>query len=141
MGMFASQFRLVLPGVNFLITICFLPLPRAAQFLRKMSEPSSIQESQNLSMFLANHNKITQVGQKCIFTVTSTSLPVDHFVLKRLNSGVAVGLLRLSKGSQAGREQMQKYTAFQKIFRNVFMIMSLLAMLSGIMQKPQNPLL
>ncbi|KAK7888761.1 hypothetical protein WMY93_024321 [Mugilogobius chulae] len=33
---------------------------RAAQFLRKMSEPSSIQESQNLSMFLANHNKITQ---------------------------------------------------------------------------------
>lgn len=28
-----------------------------------MSEPSSIQESQNLSMFLANHNKITQVGQ------------------------------------------------------------------------------
>ncbi len=34
---------------------------RAAQFLRKMSEPSSIQESQNLSMFLANHNKITQV--------------------------------------------------------------------------------
>lgn len=38
------------------------PLLRAAQFLRKMSEPSSIQESQNLSMFLANHNKITQVG-------------------------------------------------------------------------------
>ena len=36
---------------------------RAAQFLRKMSEPSSIQESQNLSMFLANHNKITQVRQ------------------------------------------------------------------------------
>ncbi|KAG5852723.1 hypothetical protein ANANG_G00065610 [Anguilla anguilla] len=33
---------------------------RAAQFLRKMSEPQSIQESQNLSMFLANHNKITQ---------------------------------------------------------------------------------
>lgn len=38
------------------------PLLRAAQFLRKMSEPSSIQESQNLSMFLANHNKITQVS-------------------------------------------------------------------------------
>lgn len=71
-------------------------------------------------MFLANHNKITQVGQKCIFTVTSTSLPVDHFVLKRLNSGVAVGLLSLSKGSQAGREQLQKYTAFQKISMNVF---------------------
>ncbi|KAF4078796.1 hypothetical protein AMELA_G00185560 [Ameiurus melas] len=37
---------------------------RAAQFLRKMSEPSSIQESQNLSMFLANHNKITQSLQQ-----------------------------------------------------------------------------
>ncbi|CAB1323681.1 unnamed protein product, partial [Coregonus sp. 'balchen'] len=36
----------------------------AAQFLRKMSEPSSIQESQNLSMFLANHNKITQSLQQ-----------------------------------------------------------------------------
>ncbi|KPP78847.1 cytoplasmic FMR1-interacting protein 1-like [Scleropages formosus] len=37
---------------------------RAAQFLRKMSEPQSIQESQNLSMFLANHNKITQSLQQ-----------------------------------------------------------------------------
>ena len=26
-----------------------------------MADPQSIQESQNLSMFLANHNKITQV--------------------------------------------------------------------------------
>lgn len=43
------------------------PVLRAAQFLRKMSEPSSIQESQNLSMFLANHNKITQVSQKYVF--------------------------------------------------------------------------
>lgn len=34
---------------------------RAAQFLRKMADPQSIQESQNLSMFLANHNRITQV--------------------------------------------------------------------------------
>ncbi|KAK2540715.1 hypothetical protein Q9966_004426 [Columba livia] len=33
---------------------------RAAQFLRKMADPQSIQESQNLSMFLANHNRITQ---------------------------------------------------------------------------------
>ncbi|XP_076821965.1 cytoplasmic FMR1-interacting protein 1 homolog isoform X2 [Clavelina lepadiformis] len=33
---------------------------RAAQFLKKMSDPQSIQESQNLSMFLANHDKITQ---------------------------------------------------------------------------------
>ncbi|XP_048193542.1 cytoplasmic FMR1-interacting protein 2-like [Perognathus longimembris pacificus] len=32
----------------------------AAQFLRKMADPQSIQESQNLSMFLANHNRITQ---------------------------------------------------------------------------------
>lgn len=30
-----------------------------------MAEPASIQESQNLSMFLANHNKITQVGLSC----------------------------------------------------------------------------
>uniref|UniRef100_A0A4W3K787 Cytoplasmic FMR1-interacting protein n=1 Tax=Callorhinchus milii TaxID=7868 RepID=A0A4W3K787_CALMI len=37
---------------------------RAAQFLRKMSDPQSIQESQNLSMFLANHNKITQTLQQ-----------------------------------------------------------------------------
>lgn len=35
---------------------------RAAQFLRKMADPQSIQESQNLSMFLANHNRITQVS-------------------------------------------------------------------------------
>ncbi|MGH0188433.1 UNVERIFIED_CONTAM: hypothetical protein FKN15_042994 [Acipenser sinensis] len=37
---------------------------RAAQFLRKMADPHSIQESQNLSMFLANHNKITQTLQQ-----------------------------------------------------------------------------
>ncbi|XP_061416074.1 cytoplasmic FMR1-interacting protein 2 isoform X1 [Lethenteron reissneri] len=37
---------------------------RAAQFLRKMSDPQSIQESQNLSMFLANHNRITQSLQQ-----------------------------------------------------------------------------
>uniref|UniRef100_G1DGF7 Cytoplasmic FMR1-interacting protein n=1 Tax=Capra hircus TaxID=9925 RepID=G1DGF7_CAPHI len=36
----------------------------AAQFLRKMADPQSIQESQNLSMFLANHNKITQSLQQ-----------------------------------------------------------------------------
>lgn len=39
----------------------FFCFQRAAQFLRKMADPQSIQESQNLSMFLANHNKITQV--------------------------------------------------------------------------------
>lgn len=39
----------------------FVP-SRAAQFLRKMADPQSIQESQNLSMFLANHNRITQAG-------------------------------------------------------------------------------
>jgi len=32
---------------------------RAAQFLKKMSDSQSMQESQNLSMFLANHDKIT----------------------------------------------------------------------------------
>uniref|UniRef100_A0A4W4GN80 Cytoplasmic FMR1-interacting protein n=1 Tax=Electrophorus electricus TaxID=8005 RepID=A0A4W4GN80_ELEEL len=44
---------------------------RAAQFLRKMSEPSSIQESQNLSMFLANHNKITQSLQQQLEVINS----------------------------------------------------------------------
>jgi len=39
----------------------YTTLSRAAQFLRKMADPQSIQESQNLSMFLANHNRITQV--------------------------------------------------------------------------------
>lgn len=39
---------------------------RAAQFLRKMADPQSIQESQNLSMFLANHNRITQVGAQTV---------------------------------------------------------------------------
>ncbi|CAB1337769.1 unnamed protein product [Coregonus sp. 'balchen'] len=34
------------------------------QFLRKMADPQSIQESQNLSMFLANHNRITQCLQQ-----------------------------------------------------------------------------
>lgn len=51
----------IAPALCLLKKILCLAL-RAAQFLRKMSEPSSIQESQNLSMFLANHNKITQVG-------------------------------------------------------------------------------
>lgn len=40
---------------------------RAAQFLRKMADPQSIQESQNLSMFLANHNRITQVMARPLF--------------------------------------------------------------------------
>lgn len=44
--------------IDFVIYFFF---QRAAQFLRKMADPQSIQESQNLSMFLANHNKITQV--------------------------------------------------------------------------------
>lgn len=61
--------------------------PRAAQFLRKMSEPSSIQESQNLSMFLANHNKITQVGQ-------------THMALTRLGSCFATAVLQASVKTQ-----------------------------------------
>lgn len=44
-------------------------LSRAAQFLRKMADPQSIQESQNLSMFLANHNKITQVRPVSLHTI------------------------------------------------------------------------
>uniref|UniRef100_A0A4W5JG71 Cytoplasmic FMR1 interacting protein 2 n=1 Tax=Hucho hucho TaxID=62062 RepID=A0A4W5JG71_9TELE len=45
---------------------------RAAQFLRKMADPQSIQESQNLSMFLANHNRITQVCV-CVRMLCSSS--------------------------------------------------------------------
>lgn len=55
---------MVSPGCFFLSQVCWLTFfffRRAAQFLRKMADPQSIQESQNLSMFLANHNKITQV--------------------------------------------------------------------------------
>lgn len=44
------------------LTFLSSPTSRAAQFLRKMADPQSIQESQNLSMFLANHNRITQVS-------------------------------------------------------------------------------
>lgn len=44
-------------------------LSRAAQFLRKMADPQSIQESQNLSMFLANHNRITQVMADSLFVL------------------------------------------------------------------------
>uniref|UniRef100_A0A452SN10 Cytoplasmic FMR1 interacting protein 2 n=1 Tax=Ursus americanus TaxID=9643 RepID=A0A452SN10_URSAM len=48
-----------LGGLCLSIPLCDA-LYRAAQFLRKMADPQSIQESQNLSMFLANHNRITQ---------------------------------------------------------------------------------
>lgn len=54
----------------------FLP-SRAAQFLRKMADPQSIQESQNLSMFLANHNRITQAGP----------VPPNHFTFPRVGRG------------------------------------------------------
>lgn len=50
-----------------MLFLLFFCLQRAAQFLRKMADPQSIQESQNLSMFLANHNKITQVSSNCLF--------------------------------------------------------------------------
>lgn len=50
------------------MVVVFFYLQRAAQFLRKMADPQSIQESQNLSMFLANHNKITQVCFNCSFS-------------------------------------------------------------------------
>ncbi|KAK3557279.1 hypothetical protein QTP70_026267 [Hemibagrus guttatus] len=63
---------------------------RAAQFLRKMSEPSSIQESQNLSMFLANHNKITQSLQQQLEVINGyeelladiVNLCVDYYEYK-----------------------------------------------------------
>ncbi len=51
------------------LTFLCSSVSRAAQFLRKMADPQSIQESQNLSMFLANHNRITQVGLICPYSV------------------------------------------------------------------------
>uniref|UniRef100_H2YIL7 Cytoplasmic FMR1-interacting protein n=1 Tax=Ciona savignyi TaxID=51511 RepID=H2YIL7_CIOSA len=56
------------------ISILFLILHRAAQFLKKMSDPQSIQESQNLSMFLANHDKITHT-LKLALSVITTNIP------------------------------------------------------------------
>lgn len=55
-----KSLRNILAGAK--LTFLFFSPSRAAQFLRKMADPQSIQESQNLSMFLANHNRITQVG-------------------------------------------------------------------------------
>lgn len=57
------------PGFSWLHLSIFLcnTVYRAAQFLRKMADPQSIQESQNLSMFLANHNRITQVVADSLF--------------------------------------------------------------------------
>ena len=61
---------------GFLTSDVFILKLRAAQFLKKMSDPQSIQESQNLSMFLANHDKITQslkmalLGKHLVFVQT-----------------------------------------------------------------------
>lgn len=57
-----------LGGLCLSIPLCDA-LYRAAQFLRKMADPQSIQESQNLSMFLANHNRITQVMADSLFVL------------------------------------------------------------------------
>lgn len=54
---------------------------RAAQFLRKMADPQSIQESQNLSMFLANHNRITQV---CLLLANMFTLSTPWIILTKL---------------------------------------------------------
>ncbi|OXB73926.1 UNVERIFIED_CONTAM: hypothetical protein H355_008221 [Colinus virginianus] len=57
---------------------------RAAQFLRKMADPQSIQESQNLSMFLANHNRITQASP---FPLNQRNLPrIDRSDLAKAES-------------------------------------------------------
>ena len=56
---------------------------RAAQFLKVMSDSQSLQESQNLSMFLATQNKIRdtvkdaleKINGKNLFFETWTSLP------------------------------------------------------------------
>ncbi|XP_078682479.1 cytoplasmic FMR1-interacting protein 2-like isoform X4 [Branchiostoma floridae x Branchiostoma belcheri] len=42
---------------------------RAAGFLKKMADPQSIQESQNLSMVLANHDKITNTLKEKLETI------------------------------------------------------------------------
>ncbi|KAK7922550.1 hypothetical protein WMY93_009452 [Mugilogobius chulae] len=59
---------------------------RAAQFLRKMADPQSIQESQNLSMFLANHNRITQcLHQQLEMYLTPSE---KHMLLKVMGFGL-----------------------------------------------------
>ncbi|CAB1314481.1 unnamed protein product [Coregonus sp. 'balchen'] len=63
---FVSEAYLLTLGkfINMFAVLDELKNMKAAQFLRKMADPQSIQESQNLSMFLANHNRITQCLQQ-----------------------------------------------------------------------------
>jgi len=42
---------------------------RAAQFLRVMADPAALEESQNLSMFLATQNKIRDDLQRTLLTI------------------------------------------------------------------------
>ncbi|KAG7260100.1 hypothetical protein CRUP_010158 [Coryphaenoides rupestris] len=66
---------------------------RAAQFLRKMADPQSIQESQNLSMFLANHNRITQCLHQQLEVIPGyeelladiVNISVDYYENKMIN--------------------------------------------------------
>lgn len=53
-----------------------------------MADPQSIQESQNLSMFLANHNRITQVMANSMLVLAWCP-------------GTQAGAQRLSKGAQS----------------------------------------
>ena len=42
---------------------------RAAQFLKVMSDPQTLQESQNLSMFLATQNKIRDMLKQSVLDI------------------------------------------------------------------------
>ena len=46
------------------VTVC-----RAAQFLKVMSDPHTLQESQNLSMFLATQNKIRDTLKQALLEI------------------------------------------------------------------------
>lgn len=84
-----GMIEMVLPWIVFRCTECAIQKPefpvtvffscRAAQFLRKMADPQSIQESQNLSMFLANHNRITQVQLHLICEIVHKKIWIVFF--------------------------------------------------------------
>ncbi|KAJ8930848.1 hypothetical protein NQ314_016265 [Rhamnusium bicolor] len=52
--------------INFVAFLCF----RAAQFLKVMSDSQTLQESQNLSMFLATQNKIRDTVKENLEKIT-----------------------------------------------------------------------
>ena len=86
---------------------------RAAQFLKVMSDPQTLQESQNLSMFLATQNKIrvmlkvtslhglglwfrAQYIEYMLLGVMIVCFIVLHLIIPRETKGYRFQLFRLS---------------------------------------------